>query len=638
VSGDPIFDALKADAMANAGQPAGDPAIAIDRERLLGTMGIQASLGADADVILGLAAASEDAARQKQPLPNPPVAPTSEVQGGSIVEAVAVLAAFKRVPSPYPEFREQMAGYLDSIGRAGAPTLHADLGTDSVKESEGSLTGTSQVRTTVDVTIAASDVKVTIDRDIQTTVTDTATGYTRLTESVRHEITGDLDACPSAAGLVPASLDVSLADEASTFAAPGGGVASHATASSTRSSQFQGTVDDQATLGAVSQTFTQDESFKRTTTAEDGSEETKEGAFTAGVSGINDGVPADGGFGATIGDWSGSTPTGKDKSSGDVTPEMTGHLDTDAGSDYATMEQAYRMAQTLWRDSRCVIVTSPTYIPRKQFDFNGRPTHTEEVDKGSTTQFQVGIDHRFGQAVSAKITTELDGKDTLSPDLVETPPGALTYTAPDEDGQDANVLLESTSRQGIGKLKLTFHTGGKKFKVSIDGKMTTSLGGVSYTTTLHVPDLLLSRTADPPVKSKDGLTETLTYEGTGPATAKILLGIADCRQPWTDKGPFKVIAKHEVTEDGTLDGKWTLDWDSTGTFTATGGACAGLTLDSFFGTGDAGPVGGFTYVLGPVDIRSPGDSVRVRHTTNLGGSKNAIDATVTGKVVTDSGK
>ena len=207
----------------------------------------------------------------------------------------------------------------------------------------------------------------------------------------------------------------------------------------------------------------------------------------------------------------------------------------------------------MWRDTRCVIVTAPGYIPELSFANNNKPTHTEEVEKGSSTEFQVGLGHRFNQKVAAKITATLDGKESLDPDHLDTAPGQLTYVAPNEDGQDGIVQLESVSKQGIGRLKLTFHTGTKKLKVSIDGTMTTSAFGVSYTTTVHAKDIILSQMATSPQISPDGLTQTVTFSGGGPATAEIRIKIADCPKPYTQKGTLQLFADHEFNDVTNLD-------------------------------------------------------------------------------------
>lgn len=631
----PLFDEVLAGAIAHVGQPIGDLDVDVDRERLLTAMGLATSLGADAERILGLVATTEAGARSLQSVPTTlPWAPTS-LDNGAFVDAKFLVAAFKRIPTLESEFKQYLAGGVDAIGFDGPNPFHSDLGTTTFRQTDGTLSSTSQMHMTADVVFAGSDVKATFATDIQTSVTDTVSGTTVLTETSKHLTTGQLDACPNAAGSVPGSIDISVDEDASTFA--GAGVTtSHATGHSTRSSQFMGTTDDQANLGSISQTYTEDKQFKRTATGADGQETTSEGAYTVGVSGINDGVARERGIGATIGDWSGAERA-EDQISGGMTPDMIHGIDTNAGYDFATIEAGYLQAQKLIRDSRCVIVTAPTYIPRSAFDRNARPTHSEDVEKGSTTVFQVGVDHRFGQSVSAKITVEFDGKESISPDVVERPPGALTYVAPGEDGKDAHVMLTSTSRQGIGRLKLTFHTGTKKLKVSIDGTMTTTGFGVTYKTTLHVKDVILTMTSETPKLSSDKATKLVPYAGSGPATAEVLIGISDCPKPYKQNGTMKLRAEHDVALDDSYEGKWLITFDPSTTFDFHGGSCVGVPLESFVGSGDAGPIAGFMFVLGTVPISKDATGAHIKLTRTLGATTNVIDVNVEAVVVSESG-
>jgi hypothetical protein len=192
------------------------------------------------------------------------------------------------------------------------------------------------------------------------------------------------------------------------------------------------------------------------------------------------------------------------------------------------------------------------------------------------------------------------------------------------------------SKQGIGRLTLTFHTGSKELKVTIDGTMTTSGFGVKYTTTVHARDILLTRTVGAAKPSPDGLTYTLSYAGSGPATAEIQIDIADCRKPYTQKGTLSLIAEHEFNEDHNLDLRWFVSWNPDSVLTTTGGSCVGLSLDSFTGSAGAGPVGGFMTVLDKVQFDAKGGTQRVRKTVTLGPSKNVIDATVTAEIVSES--
>ena len=547
----------------------------------------------------------------------------------------ATLAAFRSFPAPYAEFQTILVGGVAAIGLSGPNPYHEDLGTDKATQAAGGMTAVSERHTVMDATFAGSDVKVELDTDITTSVTDTASGDPVMTETRRATIAGELDGCPSAAGLVPGSLVVSSTEDASTFPGPGGRVGVHATGSQKRSSTFQGTSDDSATLGSVTQSFMSDEQYQRTASAAGGPDANQEGSVSFTASGINDGVPTGAEFAPTIGDWSSATTSGT--TSGTVTPGMTGRLAGTAGSDYAIIQAAYAEAQKVWRDTRCVIVTAPGYIPDFAFANNNKPTHTEEVVKGSTTTFQVGLGHRFGQKVDASIATTLEGDVSLDPDQVDHAPGTMTYVAPNEDGKDGVTRFESVSRQGIGRLTLTFHTGSKALKVSIDGTMTTSGFGVSYTTTVHVKNLLLRPMNTSPQVSPDGLTNTITSGGSGPFTAEIRLGIADCRKPYTQRGTLNLLADHEVNDVTNLDLRWFVYWDPDASAPATTtGSCLGVPVDSFTGSQAGGPIGGFMTVLGSVEFPPGLGEQRVRLTKALGKSTSTIDATVTAEIVSES--
>ncbi len=622
------FDAIQANAVAHVGETLDG---LDDRGQLLDHMGVRAGLGPNADRILALIQATETAVDAQQ----------VKVQTAStgIVNAV-----FQKFQSPYIEFRDQMSDALDGIGRSGGGNLHIDMGSQSNTQTDGGWSGTTSQQTTADVTISGSDVKVELVRDITNSATDVASGTSILNETIKHRIVGELDVCPPATGQVPASLTVGLEADSSTFPLPGGGIATHATGTSTRSSQFQGPVDDMATLGAVQQAFTNHEMFHKTTSAPGQADVTSDGEFTMTATNINDGVPAAGEFHATLSDW--STSTGTTSATGDVTAEMFAPMPWLAGSDYSTMDASYVAAQTLWRNTRCVIVTAPTYIPASAFANNAIPTHTEEVDKGSTTVFQVGVDHRFGQTVTAKIVTELDGKESLQPGTIPKPPGTLTYVAPDKDGLDAKAILTSTSKQGIGHLVLTFHTGAEKLKLSISGTLVTSGFGVSYTTTFSTSNLVLSR-------QPDG-----SFRGSSPITASLHLnGDIPCPNPFHEKGtlvlngkrPPRAIANegqpNEVVDE-SQPRQWKVGYDE-GTKAITSGTCLGQSLGQLMQLGANGITGGFMLILfgmnadgTPAFLTFPpeGGTIKVNKTTTLGPSTNTIVATVTGTVISESGK
>lgn len=89
----------------------------------------------------------------------------------------------------------------------------------------------------------------------------------------------------------------------------------------------------------------------------------------------------------------------------------------------------------------------------------GLAQHIENVDQGSTIDFDVKLRHRFEGGVTAEIVTELiAGDKSLDPQSLPSGAGTLTYVAPDENDKDATAQLISTSNRGIGTLLLTFHT------------------------------------------------------------------------------------------------------------------------------------------------------------------------------------
>ncbi len=537
---------MRADAQAHAGQSLG--ALDPSREGLIEMMGLRTSLGTEAEHILAVTAAAEGAADVKAPLAPAFGTPTSVVQDGRIIDAVAIIASLPAYPPPLYEARDYLKSTLDFIGRAGSNTAHEDTGTSSASATDGGVASSTEVRTTADVVINGSDVRAVFDRSVHTVATDTTTGSTLLDQSVTYHVYAEIDVCPSAAGIVAASSGHAYSSESSTFAGAGGRVGSHATASVTSDSTFEGHVDDQANLGNVSQDSKQDGKFKRTASADGGPEASHEGTYTTSESGIGDGVPTAHDWSVTGSDWSNLSSISADRT-GDATNDMLFNAAGSAAVDYTTIDKSFVEAQRLWRDRRCVIVTAPSYIPASAFANNANPTHSEDVEAGSTTKFEVGTGHRFDQKVTALIKAELNGKDTLDPREVPKPPGTLTYVAGDEDGQDASVTLVSTSKQGIGRLVLQFHTGGEKLKVSIDGTMTTSGFGVSYSTALSVHDIVLTRQSDG------------SYLGSGPTTAKITLnGDVPCPTPFKEQGTVTLRASHPAAADPNAPSPWTVTY------------------------------------------------------------------------------
>ena len=413
--------------------------------------------------------------------------------------------------------------------------------------------------------------------------------------------------------------------EANTFAAAGGAVGSHNTSTLTSDSTFLGQVDDQANLTNVAQDAKVDGTFHRSASADGGPEASHEGTYTTSVTNINDGVPAAHDAWAIKGniDWSHTTSIVTDKT-GDATTNQVGDAAGSAAIDWATVDGPFLEAQKLWRDTRCVIVTVPTWIPLAEYANNARPTHTEEVGKGSSTEFEVANGHRFDQKVTALIKATLDGKESLDPREVPKPPGTLTYVASDEEGAKTVVDLISTSQQGIGRQRILFHIGDEKLKVSIKGTMTTSGFGVSYTTAVSLSGLEMT-------KQSDG-----TFLGSAPVTTTIRLnGDIPCPKPFSEKGGMVTLrATHPPPPDPSTPSPWTIKFDKTSKLVVSGN-CLGASLGDMLGLGPNGATGGFMFVLGDVTIPDAGGSAVVKKTVSLGPAQNAIDATVKAEVIKD---
>lgn len=109
-------------------------------------------------------------------------------------------------------------------------------------------------------------------------------------------------------------------------------------------------------------------------------------------------------------------------------------------------------AQQAWQDGKCVkiVATSPG-----------------TVAPGSTTAIPVDVVSTFdGSAAPSKLKAELSGGQSVNPSSLPKTPGTLSYTAPNESGKSATILLTATSKRGKAKLELSANTGGAAYRVS----------------------------------------------------------------------------------------------------------------------------------------------------------------------------
>ncbi len=426
-----------------------------ERARGIDALKLRDSLGPDSDAILSLLAASEDGARAAAPVfswPTVEASPATEPEG-----FLSGFAAASGAPPPDAEIRNVLPGALDNVGR-GDGAIHQGPDTTTSGETAGGRTATTTVTTTWDGSIQGSVVELKVSRDVRSLITGPG-GSSVLDKTDRYVVTVRLDVCPTVAGLVLGSVDHDNSQDATVTES--GGSTAHVSSTLTATSTFRGTVDDGAHLGNVSQDYDHDEHWTRSG-SEDSDNDVDDGAFILSATGVDNGVPAAREWSIALGDWSNSLTPESIQMSDDVSlaTSLT-HAMVTAALDYNTIDQAYIEAQRLWRNGRCVMVTAPDYGAETALEVGQQTAvqHTEEVDPSSTTVFAADLKHRFGGTVTAPISADLSGgKETLTPASISPPPGDLTYEAPAEDDQTATVVLVSTSKQGIGKLVLEFHT------------------------------------------------------------------------------------------------------------------------------------------------------------------------------------
>jgi hypothetical protein len=104
-------------------------------------------------------------------------------------------------------------------------------------------------------------------------------------------------------------------------------------------------------------------------------------------------------------------------------------------------------AQNAWQSGRCtkIVAASPG-----------------TVQPGSTITIPVSVVSIFdGSNAPSKLKADLTGAESIDPTSLAKTPGTLSYTAPNENGKSATILLSATSRRGKAKLELSAGTSGK---------------------------------------------------------------------------------------------------------------------------------------------------------------------------------
>ncbi len=408
-------------------------------EALVANAGLRKAFGQRADEIIGQLKRSRIAV---VPQPNPPKASENQM---------VLVAALER------EYLSLMNGFfgfilegaLDPFTRGQGGGGQIPPSTTTATEEGPTARTTTSLTSAGDLSATGSRVQLTLHWTWGMKTVDKASGAALVEMVDDRTLKGAIDVCPSAAGIMAASLS---ADQQ--FGSTGtGGARSRR---DLRSNTFSGHVDGQAVLTSVTQEL-KDESSWESSSGDRGSFDVSASQgwqgdsfkSTGGVAQLSYGLKGD----------------AKDA-------DVAGQLGLSNGLDYVSIQSAIQEAQRLWRHGRCVVVTAPDYNAETPISVadQEKMQHDETVDKGSVTKFSTNVRHRFGGGLSQPVTAKLtSGAKKLEPLYVGSVPGKLSYTAPDEADKKATVELKSISRRGIGTLVLGFNTGAPRLKIEIKG-------------------------------------------------------------------------------------------------------------------------------------------------------------------------
>ncbi|MBK5306622.1 MAG: hypothetical protein JJD92_08060 [Frankiaceae bacterium] len=499
-----------------------------------------------------------------------------------------------RVSAPEPGFNAMVVWAtlittLGDVAKGGTPN-----GTIEDKPESMTIGGnTGTITTTVTFRASASGGRLVVDMTMKSKgqVVDKATGA--ILYGIDSIASGHVkvDFCPDASG--HAAVDVKLTS--SEIYTQAGGSAKGV------SKEFSGTatisVNDDAKISTVEGSAQASEDAKGSVPAPGGESTVTASTRTAGDNIANDG--------------SGQRLPGTAR---DITLGGTGSTTEQQGKLWGSMTvfvetmvtAAATEAEKLWREGGCIeVIVDPA---------------GGDVSPNEVTKVTAKLKHKIeGNELDKPVAATLTGVKTLEPAGEKQPaPATVTYTAGPNQGDAGRIHFTSVSNRGIGEKDVTFTVGSEKLKVSLVGKMTTSLGGLSFSTTLSAPSVVLTRQGDG------------TYAGSGAVKVGIDIGLCP---PFSEVGRLKLVATREAGKDPTSPGRWTVAYDPTGQV-AFAGKCVfdvEVPLDSF--TGPDGPTAGFMFVLGDVVFDAEGGTRQIKTTKAVGPAKNAIDATMKAAVV-----
>lgn len=356
------------------------------------------------------------------------------------------------------EYAKTLGDALDEFTKHSGTHEFPPLPPTSHTSDDATTATTSSTTRRDTISSTGSRVDLTIVWSYRETTKDKGTGATLVDIAEDRTMSGGITVCPDTQGAVNAFLDVK-----GTFTASVGGRST--TLSVTTSSVFTGYVSDAASLTTIHHTLQDKQQWQ---TASDSGE--YDMTMSVGTAANGDG---------SFGEYDQGSVEGSYRASSDAAVErMKRSAAWSLVLDGHSLDAAYRSAQRLFRNGRCVMVEAPDYRAETPLEVGDqqKSQHDEEVDVSSETKLQVKLKHRFeGSAPSAPVNAALtSGAKKVEPGRIDGGSGQLTYTAPDEEGKQATLQLQSTSKRGIGTLVLDFHTGSNALTLTITGELSSN--------------------------------------------------------------------------------------------------------------------------------------------------------------------
>ena len=496
---------------------------------------LQRALGSNADAIIAQVRKTRSAADAGWK-------PASASGGPRLASLAAVIGVFS-----VPLFAQVLASSLDELTKVSGTRPGRSNPVTSNDTSGGTFT-TTTVNIVETISSSGSRVTASVSWSYKTASIDNASGQTVLTMTDERTMVGDIDVCPDGAGTVHATLNVQQNVQTN---AKG----TITTRQATSKNAFAGTVGDDANLRSVRQTF-QEQSSWEMSTGTGSYDVTMSATYNAAQNGSFLG-------GMQVGSVTGNVAS----ATGDAEGRLGRSVGFSVAVDALALDDAYKAAQRLWRNGRCVMVEAPTFGAKTPIEVGQQETkqHDEEVDIDSDTEFSVRLKHRFGGGdLTFPLRADLtSGEKKLEPNRLDSGSGNLKYKAPAEDEKRATAMLRTTSKRGIGTLVLEFHTGG--------GLTLTLTGELSGNDTSFATVRILDRLTIGPLEFKKTFGDLWEAQGKWRAETSSFTAALGETQTCTgsEGGDVTMMARVEKRGDRKVWVVDPLDSDATGTGSMT---------------------------------------------------------------------